>query len=218
MGNSRMYNEFNEWHRKIGTREGDYFLPYRFLEEFSDRERNEVETVMYEDLKNNRDGTGYFCIYMKYLKNYDGVAALEDYIQEYTKIGNNRFDVIAALYEVNFDSKYVDMMMDLYKKTRKRIFVSKLKYCTPSEAVFNALKYIYVNDADDMNRSVAKMGLLYGKGYIKDFFSYGKPNEEEMKLRRLFSTDDINERMMLVEKLATNQQLIEGIPVPEPFF
>ena len=219
MGNSKMYNEFKEWIDKIGTREGDYYLPYHFLDELNDRERDEVEKIIYEIFNKNEKGAGYFSKYMRYLKNYDGIAALKQYLKEYTNVSGSRFDVITALYEATMDPQYVDMMVGMYKNTRKRSFVAGIKYCTPSEAIFKALAYIYITDGNRTNRSSAIDGLLHCKGYIKKIPYYGKTNENEMKISRLlYFSDNVEERKILVEKLESNQQLVEDILVPETLY
>jgi hypothetical protein len=217
MGNSKLYNDFMEWIGKIGTREGDYFMPYLFLDELRDEERNEIEKIMYDKFKEGKNYVGYFSVYMRYLKNYDGIELLKQFLDEHTNISGNRFSVITALYETTMDPQYVDMMMDLYRNTRKLPFVAKITNSAPSEATFKALAYIYVNDKNSTNRSTAIDGLLHCSGYIKELHSYGKTDEDEMKVSRLlYFCDDIEERKKLVEKLETGQQLIEGIPVPEP--
>jgi hypothetical protein len=216
---SKRYKDFIIWHSQIGTREGDYHLADNFLDELYDWERDDAERIIYTNLCEDGNAVTYFARYLPKLKNYDGMRALEDYLQ----ISKNhsiyrRTEVASILYNITLNPKYIDVMMDAYRMDHNIRFVATMVGCRPSEALFKALAYIYVNDEDSTNRSAAGDGLLYCKGYMPDLDIFRKPSADEMKIRRLLIVNDIMERAVLTEKLWQGVPLIDGHPVPESLY
>ena len=218
MKHSKMYEAFIKWVDLIGTREGDYTYHPKYLDTLYDWERDEIETIIYEKFKEGNAHVIYFAQYMQYLKKYDGIEALKQYLANHSEIMGLAIEVARALYEVALEPQYVDAMMGFYKKTRDSTYVAIISDSIPSKALFEALTYIYVNDRGDLNRSAANVGMLHCKGYIQDISAIWKRSEDEMEIQRLLHSDDIEERKAFAEKLATEQQLIDGIPVPEPLY
>jgi hypothetical protein len=218
MGHSKAYNDFKEWIGLIGTKEGDYFLPDRFLDELQDMERDEVERIVYEKFKDGSTATGYFARYMPKLTNYDGVGAMREYVGKQEYISGILVDVAAALYDATREAEYIGVIMDVYRQTHKSSYVSILSDCEPSEDLFKALAEIYVNDSNDTNQFAASTGLLHGKGYIKNPSTNYWDNEKTMDILRLLRKEDVMQRAILTEKLWSEQPLIDGCPVPESLF
>jgi len=216
MKHSETYKEFKEWISLIGTREGDYNFYYNFLDDLHDWERGEVEKLIYEKFEEGRPYVNYFARHMPNLKGYDGIETLKDYLANPPDEYPNILDVVSALYEATMETQYIDMMMDEYRRGYELPCVSVISDSTPSEALFQALTHIYINDNESVNRVTAYHGMLHCKGYIENDITVPEnPSEEEMKIRKLLYTNDIEERRRLAEKLANNEQLLEGIPVPE---
>ena len=221
MKHSRMYKEVMRWVGEIGTEEGYFNFYCNIFDKMHDWERDEVEAVIYEKFITDAMYIEYFAMHMPNLKNYDGIEALKKYLKER---GENQRDIImvaSALYNATLESQYVDIMMDIYKNNPNLRYVSVISDCKPSEALFEALADIYVNNGDETIWSTAGDGMLHCKGYFHEsgFQCEKEISEEEIELGRLFlNAEDIEERKMLAEKLATNQQLTDGIPVPEPLY
>lgn len=204
MENSRAYRFLVEQVNATGSKKLDGYYP-KILEEIYDWEKDEVEDIIYNTFINNNDTD--LAMFLPKLKKYDGVTTLKSALKTCNIPSGNSLNIAKALLEYTGNEQYLEVFkinMNTSIGTDRIKATAMLSYCKPSDAIFEFLADVYINDENETVRSTAIDGLLYFKGYIKNPYDI-KEIMNSAKLGRLLMLDDIQDRRKMIEKLKSGE-------------
>lgn len=200
MENSKAYKYLIEQVNATDSKKLDGYYP-KILEEIYDWERDEVEDIIWNIFHRNNDTD--LAEFLPKLKKYNGIEALKEALRTCNIPSGNSLNIANTLLEYTGDEQYLEIFkknIDASEEDDNLEAVAMLSYCKPSDAIFNILAEIYINDDNETVRSTAVDGLLHCKGYIENPLDM-QEIMKTLKISRLFLIDDMEERKKMIEKL-----------------
>lgn len=202
MENSKAYKYLIEQINATEIKKMDGYYP-RIMDEIYDRERDDVENIIWNTFNNNKDYE--LAKFLPKLKKYNGIEALKGTLIQCNIPSDNSVTIAKVLYEYTGDNKYLEVIKSNIEKDKDNISnVAMLLDCKPSEGLYNLLVNIYIDSDNKIVRSSAAIGILYNKGLIRN------PHDmqeimNKIELRRKFARSDRKERIDVIKQLENGQ-------------